>query len=326
MARRLLLAAALLGSLVGLAGCTVEGPDDPGTWANPLPTATVARIGSYEIALGATDFDADALVEAADPAGAGPAEGRRYLLVGLELTYRGDRVAEPWANLDVRYVGRDGTLFGAWEADQCGAVPGSLEDTAQLQPGTTGWGTVCVSVPIDQIEGGTWIVRDGGQWGWHGFFAATADEPTVTGSFAAPHPVDAAFQVGSYTVSVGESDPDAFARVHAWDENAEPPSDDRTFVIAPVTLTFRGGTASGDPWSDLSFSYVAADGTVYGRAAADACGDIPEALLGLGVLTAQVERSGNVCVSVPADQVEGGRWHVAPEGTALVWTGFVATA
>jgi len=325
MARRRAAVAAALGVARGLSGC-VRDPGGPGTRDAPQPVGVAVGIGSYEIACGATVADADAVVAAEDATNRPPADGRRFVLVPLQLTYRGTALGEPWLDLDVRYVTRTGAMYGEWEADQCGSVPGSLEWVDQMPPGTTAWGTACVSVPVDEIPGGVWIARHGGAWGWHGFFAASPDAPTVPGSFAAPTPAGESGDVGPYSVVLGPTSTDAFRLIRGWDENSAPPAAGRRYVLVPVTLTFHGGSSSGEPWADLAFRFVAADGTTFGAAEEDTCGDIPDAVEYAGVLTPEQPVTGNVCVSVPTGLVDGGRWHVVPEGTAFVWAGHFGLA
>lgn len=326
--RRALATAAALVSLVAPAGC-VQDPGGPGTRSDPLPAGVAADIGRYRIAFGPTVPDADALIAAEDPANLPPIAGRRYVVAPLQLTFRGETPeerGEPWLNLDVRYVTRTGEMYGEWEPDQCGTVPGSLEYVDQMPPGTTAFGTVCVAVPADEVAGGVWVARDGGTWGWTGFFTASDAAATGPGSFAEPAAVGAPQAVGPYSVVFGTTRPDALRFLRAWDEETSPPAAGRAFVLAPVTLTFHGGTSSGEPWGDLSFTFVGGDGHSFGQAEADSCGDIPDAVEYAGVLAPERPVTGNVCVSVPREAVAGGRWHVVPEGSALVWTGYAALA
>lgn len=311
MVRRWWAVAAALVVTLGLSGC-IQGPDGVGTRDEPTPVGAATSIGTYEIAFFTTNFDADAVVAAEDVANQPPAPGRRFVLVPLQLTYLGTTLGEPWLDLDVRYVTRTGAMYGELASDQCGTVPGSLEYVDQMPPETTAWGTICVSVPVDEVEGGVWVAREGDYWGWYGFFAASADAATVPGSFVAPVPVGAPVEVGGYSV--------VFGSTRAGDAAAA----DRTAVLAPVTVTFHGGPSSGHPWGDLSFTFVTADGTTYGRSEEDRCADIPDALEYIGVLELELPVAANVCVSVPAEQVDGGRWHVTPEGSKLVATGYAA--
>ena len=309
--------AALL--LAGSAGCTA-GPAGPGTRDEPIPGGATTTVGSWDIALGATVPNGDELVSAAAPGNRPPA-GRTYVLVPLRLTYHGSDVGEPWLDLDVRYVTGAGALFGGADSDQCGEVPGSLEYVDQMPAAATRWGNACVAVPSQEVAGGTWIVRNGGYWGWTGFFSATSDEPTGPGSRADPTAVGTTVTVGDYAIALGPTNTDAARAIRAWDEEAQAPAAGRTYVLAPVTVTFTGGSSSGEPWSDLGISFVAADGTSFGAAEQDSCGDIPDALEAAGVLPVGRPVTANVCMSVPVGQVGDGRWHVAPEGTALVWEG-----
>ena len=325
--RRVAASASVVGVLA-VAGCVQlpAGPSGPGTRGEPIGVGVAAPVGSWELAFGPTVGDADALVAAHDPANKPPPAGRRYVLVPLRLTFKGSDVGEPWLDLDVRYLSRAGVLYGEAEIDQCGSVPGSLEYVAEMPPGTTRWGNLCVAVPADEVDGGTWVARNGGFWGWNGFFAASTTEPTGAGTRANPTPVGTQAGVGDYMVSAGTTDPDALGAIRDWDGEAAPPASGRRYVMAPLKVTFKGGASSGEPWSDLAVTWVAADGTVFGPAEADSCGDIPDGLEGVGVQQAGRPVTGNVCVSVPLDAVAGGRRHVTAEGTAMVWQGYFAGA
>lgn len=324
MRRSVRAALAALIVLLGLSGCVVE-PTGVGTRADPNPVGVTARVGSYEIAFGSTVTDAEAAVIAADPLNRPPIQGHRFVLVPLRLTYLGSSVGEPWLDLDIRFVAPGGTMYGGEDAEQCGVSPGPLEFVDQLPPGTTAWGAICVSVPAEAIPGGVWVARDGGRWGWHGFFAATAEQPTAPGSFAAPTAVNAVAVVGGYALSLARTNPDALGFVRSWDENTDPPAPGRRYVLVSVTATFDGTPpASGDPWGDLAFAFVTAEGATYGSSDEDGCGDIPDSLEEVGVLTAGRPATANLCVLVPAGQVDGGRWHVTPEGSAFVWAGHFA--
>lgn len=305
-----------------LAGCVAD-PGGPGTRSEPTAVGTTASIGSYDMTLFPTSLDAGPLLAAAAQPGAAPAAGRQLVLVPVQLTYRGETAGDPWSDLDVWYVTRGGAMYGGSEADQCGTVPGAMERVETMAPGTTAWGNVCVAVPADEIEGGTWVARDGGLWGWRGFFAASAEPVTLPGSFVAPTPVGGSIDVAGYTVVFGPTNRDAAALLGADARNA-PPGAGRTFVLAPLTLTFHGERGTGEPWSDLSFTFVAADGREFGTAAEDECGAVPNSVWNTGPLEVDRPTAVNACVAVPAELVGEGRWHVAPDGTAFTPTGYGA--
>lgn len=317
---------AFLGALaLAVTGCGT-GPVGPGTRGEPIGVGVVAGVGSWDVAVGSTIADADAIVGLGDPTNRPPPEGRHFVLVPLRLVYHGPAVGRPWLDLDVRYVTREGRMYGESEVDQCGSVPGSLEFADETPPGVVRWGNACVAVPSDALGGGAWIVRNGGHWGWTGFFAASSDAPSGPGTRADPTPVGIQADAGTYSVAAGVTNPDAFNLIRAHDENAEGPKSGRRYVLAPLTVTFRGGNASGEPWTDLSVTWVGPDGSTYGAAEVDSCGDVPEPLGNAGVLAPGASVTGNVCIRVPADAVAGGIWHVVPEGTAHVWEGFFAVS
>lgn len=304
-----------LATVLSVTGC-LAGPTGMGTRGEPTPVGVPARVGSYEVAVGPTLTDAAALVLAEDQANAPPPEAPKYVLVPIRLTYDGSSEGEPWLDLTVRFVAEDGGLFGEYERDQCGAIPGSMEYIDEMPPGTSRLGTVCVSVPEDKVEGGSWVMREDASWGWRGFFEADTREIAVPGSRLHPTAPGSEAEVGPYSISMGPTTSDEDAA-----STRVGPAPGRHLVLAPVNATFHGGRSSGDPWTDLSFEFLAADGSSYGRNAQDSCGEIPNPIEYVGPLAPDVPATGAICVSVPADRIESGTWHVTEEGTALDWLG-----
>lgn len=108
---------------------------------------------------------------------------------------------------------------------------------------------------------------------------------------------------------LGATNRDAGADVAAANQFNAPPVEGRVFVLAPVTATYTGAE-SGTPWVSLGLQFVGNAGNTYGMGADDYCGVIPTPLSDAGELYAGAAATGNVCVSVPAGEVEGGTWVV----------------
>jgi hypothetical protein len=70
-----------------------------------------------------------------------------------------------------------------------------------------------------------------------------------------------------------------------------------------VTYT---GDESGDPWLDLSINFNGSGGNTFGSSMDDYCGVIPNPLDGHGEMFPGATATGNVCASVPADQLDDG--------------------
>lgn len=141
--------------------------------------------------------------------------------------------------------------------------------------------------------------------------AAAADEVSEAAAGTRQNPLDpgASFTVGDWTVQIGETDPDAGEIVAAENQFNDPPAEGRQFVMVEVDVTYTGDD-SGHPWVDLSFAFYGADGNTFGTNSDDYCGVIPDDLMDIGEMFPGASASGNVCVSVPAEQIDGGAWIV----------------
>lgn len=135
-------------------------------------------------------------------------------------------------------------------------------------------------------------------------------EPEAAGTRENPLPAGSTVELGSWTVTLGPSNADATEAVMSENEFNEPPAEGRQFVLAPVTAVY-GGDESGLAWMELTIEFVGSAGNTFGSAFEDDCGVIPSPLIDQGEVFAGGEVSGNVCVSVPADQIAGGAWSVS---------------
>jgi hypothetical protein len=117
------------------------------------------------------------------------------------------------------------------------------------------------------------------------------------------------FAVGDWTVQLGTTNPNADDVVAAENEFNEPPAEGRRFVMVEATVSYTGDD-SGTPWIDLSFQFYGSGGNTFGVGLDDYCGVIPDGLEDHGEMFPDASATGNVCASVPADQVDGGAWIV----------------
>ncbi len=128
----------------------------PGTRQNPLAPGTAFTVGDWTVDLAPTNVDADEVVLAENMFNDAPPDGERFVMVEVTTTYNGDDSGTPWIDLRFRFMGADGNTH---DEGECGVIPDPLFDVGEMFPGATASGNVCVSVPVDQIEGGAWIVE-----------------------------------------------------------------------------------------------------------------------------------------------------------------------
>ncbi|WP_250285713.1 MULTISPECIES: hypothetical protein [unclassified Frankia] len=135
----------------------------------------------------------------------------------------------------------------------------------------------------------------------------TGDAP---GTRQKPVPAGTTVKIGDWQVTLGPTVLNATAQVTAKNRFNDPPAAGRQFVMVPVNLTYNGPD-SGTPWVDLSFHFHGSGGNTFGRGGEDDhCGVIPTSLSDVSEMFPNAKASGNVCVSVPTDQVQGGAWIV----------------
>lgn len=149
-----------------------------------------------------------------------------------------------------------------------------------------------------------------------------SDEPTEeptgsssdNGTRAAPLAPNETAEIFNWSVSMAASNLDAWAEISPGlseysIENYQPPADS-VYVMAPVTLTYNG--PDREDLYDLDWVYVGANGTTYD----DNCNyvELPNELDTGQELYTDGTAAGNVCVTVPTDQVTGGVWRVSAWG------------
>lgn len=128
------------------------------------------------------------------------------------------------------------------------------------------------------------------------------DPSAPLGDFANPYPVGAAQRtVDGWTIQVVSVEPDATQQVLAENSFNEEPEGGRQFVIATITATYtRPGSASFD--GNFRLRLRGADNTVY-TAFGDACGVTPNEWDEEIVVSMGQSVTGNLCWSVPTDEL-----------------------
>lgn len=124
-----------------------------------------------------------------------------------------------------------------------------------------------------------------------------------------PYAAGTAIELGDYTVTLGETTTDAWEQIQAENQFNDPPADGRQFVMVPVTAAYNGDD-TGWATMDLSIAFVGSGGNTFNFGSDDYCGVIPDSLNDQGEMYAGGTVEGNVCVSVEADQIDGGAWRV----------------
>ncbi len=135
--------------------------DELGTRGNPAPLGTtiVTTVGGadqYEITLGASTLDANAIIAAENQFNEAPAAGLQYAIIPITVTYTGDATGTPWMDLNVEFVSAAGTTHTTTDALVAGPAP--LSDINELYPGGSGTGNVVIAIPTADAANGTWVV------------------------------------------------------------------------------------------------------------------------------------------------------------------------
>ncbi|GGK65299.1 hypothetical protein [Nocardia camponoti] len=134
------------------------------------------------------------------------------------------------------------------------------------------------------------------------------------GSKDKPVPLGDTFAVGkAWKVSIVSVNPNATATVLAENQFNDPPKAGNQFVIINTTAQYVGDDTAS-PWLDLDYKFLGSKGNTYSTYD-DSCGVIPEPLDDVSELYPDATATGNVCFSVPTDQIGGGKIVVEDDTT-----------
>lgn len=141
--------------------------------------------------------------------------------------------------------------------------------------------------------------------------SSPSDEPSPTPEEAAPGtrtnplPLNTTARIGDWEVTILSVTKDANEQVMAENQFNDPPAEGRQFVMAEVEATYVGED-SGTFWVDMSDKYYGASGNTFGSSMEDSCGVIPNGMSDQGETFPDGTVTGNLCWSVPTDQIDGG--------------------
>jgi hypothetical protein len=132
----------------------------------------------------------------------------------------------------------------------------------------------------------------------------SSDDDAALGTRDDPLEIGTRIEMGDWTLAVTDVELDATEAVMDEFEFNDPPVDGRQFVMVSVDATYEGDD-SGEAWIDFSWAIVGGAGNTFGTGMHDYCGLIPDPLDDTGETFPGGEISGNVCISVAADQLVG---------------------
>jgi hypothetical protein len=132
----------------------------------------------------------------------------------------------------------------------------------------------------------------------------SSDDDAGLGTRDDPLEIGTRIEMGDWTLAVTDVELDATEAVMDEFEFNDPPVDGRQFVMLSVDATYEGDD-SGEAWIDFSWAIVGGAGNTFGTGMDDYCGLIPDPLDDTGETFPGGEISGNVCISVASDQLEG---------------------
>lgn len=151
-----------------------------------------------------------------------------------------------------------------------------------------------------------------GETGGDATTTAPAEEETTeeateaeVGTREDPVEVGTSVDLGDWEVAITEVFKEATEQIMAENEFNEEPAEGRQFVMWSVDATYTGDD-SGTAWIDLGWGFVGSEGNTFNIGEEDYCGSIPNSLQDTGETFPDASVSGNVCVSVPSGQVDGG--------------------
>lgn len=128
-------------------------PEDnlPSNESEIVPTGKSVEVGGWKIEVLNVNLNATQVVVEANQFNKPPAEGERFVLAEVKLTYDGEELSVP-ADLTYHAVGPDGTLYDEFDA-ACGVIPAPLDQFEEVEKGGEVTGNLCWSVSNGHVDG-----------------------------------------------------------------------------------------------------------------------------------------------------------------------------
>lgn len=128
----------------------VPDPDGPiGSRGNPQPMGETVTVGDWEISVTEVAEDATDVVLAENQFNDPPADGRQFVMIGIEATYIGTESDTLGFSVSINTVGPLAVSYTG--EDTCGVIPGELESFAEVFPGGQISGNLCWSIRTDEV-------------------------------------------------------------------------------------------------------------------------------------------------------------------------------
>lgn len=119
--------------------------------SDPAPLGSAGLTGQYLITVTGVNADATDYLMEADSFNEPPAEGNRFVLVSVSLTFLGDGIADSAVELSYDGIGESGTEYGT-SADSCGIVPNDEHDNGDLFTGSVANYNICWEVSGEDAD------------------------------------------------------------------------------------------------------------------------------------------------------------------------------
>ncbi len=129
---------------------TSGGPGGAGTQDDPLSIGETGQVADYDLTVTGVNPDAESLVMDENEFNDPPGDGEVFVLMDVEMTYRGDAEPYPWLDVWVEVLGGDGGTYSG----SCGTIPNDLIMITDVEPDQPITGAYCVRMPQDAVAGG----------------------------------------------------------------------------------------------------------------------------------------------------------------------------
>ena len=138
---------------------SAEEADDAaeeGTRENPYAIGTKIRSDEWDMTITGVTLDATDEVLAENEFNEDPESGNQYMVVDVELTYKGDEPGGAMPMSTVEYVSAGGNTFDG--LDDMVVAPNELDQLENLYNGASTSGSVAIQIPTEDAESGVLAV------------------------------------------------------------------------------------------------------------------------------------------------------------------------
>lgn len=284
-------------------------------------------VGDWDVRVVRTDFDATPEVMAENQFNDPPVSGNVFVLANFDAVYHGDGLASPMWDLSFNAVGDSAIAYS--ESDPgCGVIPNHVMNQPNVFPGGSVSAGACWSVASADIPTLVMFVEAG--FGDDRQFVALAPDgsdriadamimvdpvptppaPTYSGADLElggrgnPIPLGTTAKIGNWNITVTGVTPDATQMIMTENMFNDPPTPGRQFMLIGIKAEYLGGGEdTANLWIDTSFHVVGDRAAAYGSSDSS-CGVIPGSFMDLPEVFEGGIVEGNVCFSVPTDEVD----------------------